>query len=276
MWTVIVEVTLVGADHDTGVALAVDQHPVRALRPDASNEPFCIAVRARRPGWSLDDLDVVGGEHRVERLGELRVPVPDQEPKAADPVAEIHHEVTSLLGGPLGGRVSGDTEDVHPPGGNLHHDQHVQPAQRDGVDVEEVGREQPGHLRSQEGSPAGVDITWRRADPGGAEDAADGAGADPVAKPDQFPLYPPVPPSRVLPGQPEDKVTYLVADPRASWSVRVGPMPADHPAVPGHQRAAEREPRPRAPPGPATTGAGVWQPAEHPNRAQVQQPNKHA
>jgi hypothetical protein len=41
------------------------------------------------------------------------VPVPDQEPKAADSIAEVHDQVAGLLGGPLGGRMCGDAEDVH-------------------------------------------------------------------------------------------------------------------------------------------------------------------
>jgi hypothetical protein len=78
MWTVIVEVTLVRAEDGTGMTLVVDQHPVGALGPDAADEPFRETVRAWRAGWGLDDLDVLGGEHGVERFGELRVPVADQ------------------------------------------------------------------------------------------------------------------------------------------------------------------------------------------------------
>jgi hypothetical protein len=73
----------------------------------------------------------------------------------------------------------GDAEDVHPPGGDLHHEQDVQPAQPDGVEVEEVGRQQPGRLGAQEAAPARVDVARRRADPGACEDSADRTGADP-------------------------------------------------------------------------------------------------
>jgi hypothetical protein len=40
MWTVFVEVTLVGAEHSTSMTLVIDQHPVGALGPDAADEPF--------------------------------------------------------------------------------------------------------------------------------------------------------------------------------------------------------------------------------------------
>jgi hypothetical protein len=78
VWTVVVEMALEGAEHHTSVSLVVDQHPVGALGSDAANEPFRVTVRARRPGWRLDDLDVLSGEYRVERSGELGVSIPDQ------------------------------------------------------------------------------------------------------------------------------------------------------------------------------------------------------
>src|SRR5690349_2252911 len=112
MWTVVVEVTLVGAEHGPGVAFVVDQQPVGALGPDAAHEPLREAVRTRRAGWGLHHLDVLGREHGVERAGELRVPVPSQEPKSADPTTEVHPQAARLLGGPPGRRVGGDAEDV--------------------------------------------------------------------------------------------------------------------------------------------------------------------
>jgi hypothetical protein len=108
VWTVVVEMALVDAEHGTGVALVVDQHPVGALSPDASNEPLRITVRAGRLGRNLDDLDVLGGEHRVERSGELRVSVTDQEPKPGDPIIEVGDQIAGLLGGPLGRRMGRD------------------------------------------------------------------------------------------------------------------------------------------------------------------------
>jgi hypothetical protein len=53
VWTLVVEVTLVNAQHGTGMTLVVDQHPVGALGPDAADEPLREAVRARRSGGVL-------------------------------------------------------------------------------------------------------------------------------------------------------------------------------------------------------------------------------
>ena len=61
MWTVVIEVSLVGAEHGKSMALVIDQHPIGALSSDAANEPFRMTVRAGRARWSLDDLDVLRG-----------------------------------------------------------------------------------------------------------------------------------------------------------------------------------------------------------------------
>jgi hypothetical protein len=138
VWTMSVEVGRVFVKDRPSVTLVVDQHPVGALGADAADKPLRVAVRPRGPWWSPDHVDAFGGEHRVEGRGELGVPVANQETKRCDPVAEIHHQIAGLLGGPGRARVRGDAEDVHPAVGDLHHDQRVQPPQGDGVEVEEV------------------------------------------------------------------------------------------------------------------------------------------
>ena len=100
MWTVVIEVTLVGNQYSAGVTLVVDQDPVGALGTDATNEPFRVAVRSRRLRGSPDRVDAFCGEHRVEGTGELGVSIADQKPEGRRSVAEIHDEVAGLLGRP--------------------------------------------------------------------------------------------------------------------------------------------------------------------------------
>ena len=52
--------------------------------------------------------------------------------------------------------MGGHAEDVHVPGGHLHDEQHVQAAEEDRVDVEEVAGQQPLRLSAQERPPGGV------------------------------------------------------------------------------------------------------------------------
>ena len=107
--------------------------------------------------------DIDGGEHGVEGGGELGVPIADQEPEATAGVVEVHDQVAGLLGEPGAGGVGGDAEDVHPSGDVLDREEHVEPAQGDGVDVKQVAGEdrvawacrnclQVGPVRRGEGS----------------------------------------------------------------------------------------------------------------------------
>jgi glucose-6-phosphate 1-dehydrogenase len=74
------------------VPFAGDQYPVQALAAGAARPAFGDRLRARRPDRCLDDPQPGRGEHRVERRGELGVPVPDQEFEALfEPVWNRKH-----------------------------------------------------------------------------------------------------------------------------------------------------------------------------------------
>lgn len=49
---------------------------------------------------------------------------------------------------PFRGRLSGHAENMHRAGADFHDEQHVESAQRDGVEGEEVGGKQRGGLRN--------------------------------------------------------------------------------------------------------------------------------
>jgi hypothetical protein len=89
----------------------------------------------------------------VEGGGELGVAVSDEKPEAPTGVIEVHAEVAGLLGQPGSGGVGGDAEDVHTAGGVFDDEEDVQPAQADGVHVEQVAGEDRVRLRAQEFGP---------------------------------------------------------------------------------------------------------------------------
>ena len=62
-------------------------------------------------------------------------------------------EVAGLLGQPGAGRVGGDTQDVYAAGGVLDDEERVEPVQGDGVEVEQVAREDRVRLGPQEFGP---------------------------------------------------------------------------------------------------------------------------
>jgi hypothetical protein len=217
------------------VAFVVDEDSVGAFGPDAADEPFGVAVGSGCPRWDLDRFDAFGGEHCIEGRAVFGVPVADEEPECRDSVVEVGHEVAGGLCGPRHRGVRGDAEDVDAATGDFHDEQDVEAAQRDGVEVEEVGGQQSGRLGSQEGAPVGVAPGRRRVQACGGQDPADGAGADAVSESGELSVVAAVSPARVLPCQPDDELAELVVDARTTWRVRVGPFLGDQASVPGQQ-----------------------------------------
>jgi hypothetical protein len=73
---------------------------VEAFPAQCPDETFRDRVRPRCPDWGADDPNVGTGEDRVERGGELIVPVADQEPEPVGAITEVHQQVAGLLSHP--------------------------------------------------------------------------------------------------------------------------------------------------------------------------------
>jgi hypothetical protein len=67
--------------HSLEVAPTQDERPVQALPPDSPHPALGEGVRPRGLERSEDGGDALGGEDRIEALGELGVPITDQEPE---------------------------------------------------------------------------------------------------------------------------------------------------------------------------------------------------
>jgi hypothetical protein len=220
VWPVVVEVSGVLGEDVCGVAFVVDEDSVGALGPDGADEPFGVAVGSWCPRWNLDCRDAFRGEHGIEGRAVLGVPVADEEPERRDSVVEVGHEVAGGLRGPGHRRVGGDAEDVDAPGGDLYDEQRVEAPQSDGVEVEEVGGQQPGGLGSEERAPMGVGSPRRGPQACRSEDAADGAGADVVSESGELALDAAVSPARVFLCKADKELTEFAVDARATGSVR--------------------------------------------------------
>jgi hypothetical protein len=83
----------------------------------------------------------------------IAVPVADQEAEPAGVVGQVRDQVAGLLGHPRPGGMGGDPGDVHAATAVLDHDEDVEAAQEDGVNVSEVDREDRVGLCGEELSP---------------------------------------------------------------------------------------------------------------------------
>jgi hypothetical protein len=125
------------------VLLVVDEQTVGAFRSCGADEPLGVGVHPGRLRCALEDRDVLRGEDRVEGLGVFVIPVAQQVSEGAGALAEVGQEIPRELRDPDRTGMGSDSEDVHAPGAKLHYEEHIQPLQSDGVDVEEVRGQQP-------------------------------------------------------------------------------------------------------------------------------------
>src|SRR3954447_13941662 len=165
---------------------------VRTVNTKRSAKQF---ARGHRGGILTTRCPRLPGPRR--RRCELPGAVADEEPELGDMLAEVHDEVTGLLGGPGPVRMFGDAQNVQVAVADLEGNQHVDPPQRErAVDVEEVDREHAGGLGAQELPPAGIGMTQRRWwDPAALEDPPDHRRADAVAELEQLALQPHIAPA---------------------------------------------------------------------------------
>jgi hypothetical protein len=107
----------------------------------------------------LPGVALVVDQHPV---GALAANGPDE---PLDAAAQAHDQVADLLRGPLSGGCSVTPSRCTLSCPDLHRDEHVQPAQQNGVDMEEVDRQQSFRLGAEEGPPLRVHTAGRRPEP---------------------------------------------------------------------------------------------------------------
>ena len=135
-------------------------------------------------------------EDGVERGGEVRSAVADQELDALELLVEAEGEVAGLLHGPLARRARGDPAEMDPAGAMFDEHQDIQSLQQHGVHVQEVDREDPGCLGVQELPPCRGRAAWGGIDACGVQDLPDGGRRGSRAGFRQFAVDPAVSPRR--------------------------------------------------------------------------------
>jgi hypothetical protein len=93
-----VAVVMIGilGQHRPQLPTSEDQHPVQHLSPNRAHPPLRVGIRPWRPDRRAQHPDPFRGEDRVERAGELGVPITQQEPEAVDVVCKLQEQVASL------------------------------------------------------------------------------------------------------------------------------------------------------------------------------------
>ena len=127
------------------------------------------------PGWGSRDVSAGRAEGRVDGVGELGIPVPDQEPDPSSGTVQVHQDGAGLLGQPVPGRVRGHCDDPDSPGRVVDEEEDVQPAQGDGLDVERSQAMRPQELLQVGPDRCGAGVQALR-----LEQRPDRRGTDPI------------------------------------------------------------------------------------------------
>lgn len=169
MWPLLVEVADVDAEDMLELGATEDQEAIEAIPTYAADPAFRVGIRVRRADRCAEDRDVFALEDAVEGAAELRVPIMDQEARPLAAVAEIHQQVACLLAHPHRVGVARTREVLDPARADRDEEQHVQPAQPDRIDREEIAGEHCLNVLSEERAPAELVTSRRRRDAGAGE-----------------------------------------------------------------------------------------------------------
>jgi len=218
------------------VTAAEDEHPVEALAPDGADHALTDGVRSGCPDRALDDPGALCGEDGVEGSRELGVAIADEELDRVCVVGEVHRDIAGLLGDPAGDRVGRDAGDPHATAVVVDEHEHVEPAEENGVDVEEVARLQTFRLAGEELRPGRSRPSRRWIDAVALQGRPDARGGYDDAHRGQLALDAAVAPLGILLRQPEHHGRGSLRDSRSTWpAVRVGPALGDEVSVPAQQ-----------------------------------------
>jgi hypothetical protein len=203
----VVVVAHILCQHRRQLPPAHDQHPVEQLTTDGTDPSFRERIRLGRPHRCAEDLDALGAEDHIEAVGELRVPVADEEPELPEVAGQLHQQVAGLLGCPCAGRVGRHPKEVDAAAGDLDDEQDVQAFEQHRVDVKEVACQHAVGLGGQEPPPSEIRTARRGIDADAFQQQPYGAWRDRVAKLGEFAVDPAIPPGRVLPSHPDDQTS---------------------------------------------------------------------
>ncbi len=220
-----------------------DQHPIKTLGPDRSHPAFREGVCLRCLDWRLNDLKPLAPEHLIERRCELFVPVSDEELKTVISVVEVGHSVARLLRDPGGVGARAAPAEMDPPARMLDEEQDIDPLEQEGLDREQVARDDAVSLLAQELTPGNFAPARGRTQSVTPEQGSDRRRRDRNAESLELTLNAPVTPPRVLSRKAQDERLDIRVERRPSIPPRrITPPLATHQLpVPAQKRLGRDE-----------------------------------
>ena len=117
------------------------------------HEPFRDAVCLRRAKRRANDLYPIAWKHLVKTLGELLIPIANQEAERFRALRQRPRQLPGLLRHPRPARIGRAPGEMHATTAQLDEEEHVEPLQPDRLHGEEIDGEQAVPMRSYEFAP---------------------------------------------------------------------------------------------------------------------------
>src|SRR6266536_372162 len=243
MRPVLVVVHDIARQHRLQMSPPHDQHPVQQLTTDGADPSLGERVRPRRPHRCAQDSDALGAKDHIEAVGELRIPVADQEADLPDALCQVMSRLRAcwVTHAPVGLAVTPRmcTRRVASSIVNSTYRR----LSSTGSTWKQVARQHALGLGGQEPTPGQPLAARRRLHAGAFEQQPHGARRHPVAKLHEFAVDAPISPGRVLRRHPQDQAPQHWRQRRSTgWAARLGPVATDQGSMPAQQRLRRHEP----------------------------------
>src|SRR6266511_314137 len=155
------------------LSAARDQEPVETVTADRADPAFGEGVRVGRAERGTDDLDVHASEDVVECTRELAVAIMDQKPDRPRAFRQRPGKLPLQLSRPAAVRVWSATGVLDKPRAELDEEEHIQAAEPERLNGEEVAGEHRRGMGMEEVAPAELRATASRRHAGLPEDRGD-------------------------------------------------------------------------------------------------------
>jgi hypothetical protein len=194
------------------VSAVCDQEPVEAVATNRADPALGERVRVRGPKWGADDLNPLAFEDVVEGATELAVAIMDEETDRPRALRESPGKLSCLLGCPTPIGVGAAAREVHTPRAEFDEEEHIQAPEPEGLDGEEVARDDRRGVGRQELAPAELGASAGRRDAALPEDLGDRRRRHSLTDTCQLADDPLISPARVLTCKTQNQVTDLLRD----------------------------------------------------------------
>ena len=153
MWAMAVVMVNKDANDLLQMLVVEDQEPIQTLRANSPHEPFRDPVGLRGPKRRANDLHSIALEDPVKTLGELLIPIANQEAERFLALRQRPRQLPGLLRHPWPARSGCAPREMHATSAELDEEEHVEPLQPDRLHGEEIDGEQALAMRSYKFAP---------------------------------------------------------------------------------------------------------------------------